>query len=166
MMSHMDLLRKIPNFPNYMKECWGYPERTVYRGAASLIVFGPPLHLYTYLPEKICMVHVSGIPDWATMQDLVEIFVEFGKIHSIELSVKIEHKKREVLPKEKIAEGSKQPRPVTKAYCNGWALVTFCSYEGAQKACFAHMTRRIPGKSQTSSRHLICLSCFFIICIS
>lgn len=130
MLAHMELLRKVPNFPNYSSPLWGYPERTLNREESSLVVLGPPIHLYHHLPSKNCTVHVSGIPDWASMADVADIFSEFGKIFSIELSVKIE-------PKKKAGPNS--------IFCNGWALVTFCSYEGAQKACFAHLTLRIPG---------------------
>ncbi|CAG7669069.1 unnamed protein product [Allacma fusca] len=62
------------------------------------------------------------------MSDLVEIFERFGKLFSIELSVCI------------------KPDVGHKALsCNGWARVTFITYDGAQKALFAHLTRRIPG---------------------
>ncbi len=61
------------------------------------------------------------------MRDIADIFSEFGKIFSIELSVKMDPK-------------TKKPK------CNGWSLVTFCVYESAQKACFAHLSKRIPGK--------------------
>jgi len=129
MLSSLELLRKVPNFPNYTSELWGYPERTLNRGESSLVVLGPPIHLYHYLPTKNCTVHVSGIPDWSSMGDVADIFAEFGKIFSVELSVKMETKKK----------------PMSKPSCNGWALVTYCSYDGAQNACFAHLTRRIPG---------------------
>jgi len=128
MLAHTELLRKVPNFPNYSSTLWGYPERTLEQGEASLVVLGPPLHLYHYLPSKNCTVHVSGIPDWCSMGDLSDIFSEFGKVYSIELSVKMDLK-------------TKKPK------CNGWSLVTFCAYDAAQKACFAHLNRRIPGTS-------------------
>lgn len=126
MSEHNELLKIIPNFPRYTSNVWGYPERTLERGESSLVVLGPPISLYNYLPTKNCTVHVSGIPDWCSMGDLADIFADFGKIFSIELSVRVEQKKRK---------------------CNGWALVTFCSYDAAQKACFAHLTRRIPGNN-------------------
>lgn len=122
----MELLRKVPNFPNYTHKLWGYPERILEQGDSSLVVLGPPIPLYHYLPSKNCTVHVSGIPDWCSMADVAEVFSEFGKIFSIELSVKIEYKSK-------------------KTKSNGWALVTYCSYEAAQKACFAHLNKRIPG---------------------
>lgn len=62
MLAHMELLRKVPSFPNYTPKMWGYPERTLEQGEASLVVLGPPLHLYHFLPSKNCTVHVSGIP--------------------------------------------------------------------------------------------------------
>src|SRR4051812_44252946 len=106
MLAHMELLRKVPNFPNYSSKLFGYPERTMEQGDNSLVVLGPPIHLYNFLPSKNCTVHVSGIPDWCSMLDVADLFSEFGKIFSVELSVKMEGK-------------GKKPK------CNGWALVTF-----------------------------------------
>lgn len=130
MSSHLELLRKVPNFPNYSSNMFGYPERCLQNGMSSLIVLGPPIHHYNYLPSKNCTIHASGFPDWTTMADVTDIFEQFGKIYSIELSVTIE-------PKQKL--GSTPP------HCNGWALITYLSYESAQRALFAHLTRRIPG---------------------
>jgi hypothetical protein len=131
--AHIELLRAVPNFPNY-NSAFGYPERTFNQGDESMVVFGPPLIMYNFVPSKNCTVHVSGIPDWATMGDLVEVFTEFGKIFSIELCVRFE---RFQLPNEKKYE--------FKYSCKGSALVTFAEYSGAQNACFAHLTRRIGG---------------------
>jgi len=62
------------------------------------------------------------------MSDVVEIFERFGQLFSIELSVCIQQ------------DGGHKGLS-----CNGWARVTFIAYDGAQKALFAHLTRRIPG---------------------
>lgn len=97
-----------------------------------MIVLGPPIHMYDFYPMKKCTVHVSGIPDWGTVADLSEVFEQFGKLYSIELSVTLEANKRAVGIR-------KSPG------CNGWAFVTFVNYEGAQKALSAHLTLRIPG---------------------
>ena len=127
--SHLALLRKIPNFPNYSDATFGYPERYIRCAEESLMIFGPPLHLYGFHPSKSCTVHVSGIPDWATMADVVEVFEGFGKLFSIELSVTY-------------SKTDAKCSPVS----NGWALVTFVSYDGAQRALFSHLTKCIPGR--------------------
>jgi hypothetical protein len=138
MTSHYNILRKIPNFPNYSESTFGYPERTIYCAEDSLIILGPPIHLYAFRPPKSCTVHVSGIPDWATVADVVSVFEDFGKIFTIEMSV--------AYPKPK--GGRRTPQnPIS----NGSALVTYVSYDGAQKALFCHLTRRIPGKTAYSS---------------
>jgi len=126
-MSYQKVLRTIPNFPNYSLPTFCYPERVIRAEAKSKIILGPPISMYDFHPLKGCTVHVSGIPDWATMADLAEVFEVFGKIFTIELSVTFD-KKTNNLP-----------------LCDGWALVTFVAYEGAQKALSAHLTRRIPG---------------------
>lgn len=128
MRAHSKILRTVPNFPNYSFPTFGYPERVLRRAAESLIVFGPPIHLYDFTPPKSNTVHVSGIPDWATMKDIVSVFEEFGKLYSIELSVNFAKKE------------------LKTPFSNGWANVTFLSYDGAQKALFAHLLRRIPGR--------------------
>jgi len=129
-MSQIDILRKVPNFPNYSPVSFGYPERFIHNGPSSLVVLGPPIPLYNYVPSKNCTIHASGFPDWATMADVADIFEQFGKLHSIELSVAVE-------PRKWI--GSNPP------HCNGWALITYLSYESAQRALFCHLTKRIPG---------------------
>jgi len=140
---HLELLRKVPSFPNYTSSLFGYPERAVQNGTTSLIVLGPPIHLYNYLPDRNCTIHSSGFPDWTTMADITEIFETFGKIYSIELSVTME-------PKQKIG--------LIPPHCNGWALVTYVSYESAQKALFAHLTRTIPGMCTPISIYKGCCS--------
>ena len=78
MRAHSKILRTVPNFPNYSFPTFGYPERILRSAAESLIVLGPPIHLYDYKTPKANTVHVSGIPDWAAMSDLVEVFEGFG----------------------------------------------------------------------------------------
>jgi RNA recognition motif-containing protein len=77
------------------------------------------------------------------MADITEIFEQFGKIYSIELSVTID-------PKQRSGEGP--------PHCNGWALITYLSYESAQRALFAHLTRRIPGMCTPISIYKGCCS--------
>jgi len=128
-----NILRRVPDFPNYTAPSFGYPERCVRKEKDSLQVLGPPLHLYSFHPPKSCTVHVSGIPDWANMSDVLSVFEEYGKIFSIELSVTYSKEAKSA--------------PVS----NGSAYVTFVSYDGAQKALFAHLTRTIPGTVYTEA---------------
>jgi len=103
----------------------------------SVLVLGPPLSLYyDEPPEKSCQVHVSGIPDWAAMSDVVEIFERFGKLYRIELSVSV---RIDLTMKEE----RKEVRECLA--CNGSARVHFMTYDGAQKALDSHLSRRIPG---------------------
>ncbi|CAL8121730.1 unnamed protein product [Orchesella dallaii] len=143
MSPHLELLRKVPSFPNYSSSLFGYPERCIQNGMSSLIVLGPPIHLYNCLPSNQCTIHASGFPDWATISDIAEIFEQFGKIYSIELSVTID-------PKKRIG--------VNPPHCNGWALITYVSFESTQKALFAHLTRRIPGMCTPISIYKGCCS--------
>ena len=132
------VLRSVPNFPNYSCETFGYPERLIRKCDDSVLVLGPPLHLYySFRPPKSCEVHVSNIPDWATMSDVIEIFERFGKIFSVELSV--------TLKRTTVKNRYQVDTTNTSVSCNGWARVTYTSYDGAQKALFSHMTRRISG---------------------
>jgi len=131
-----DYLRSIPDFPYYSSDTFGYPERSLRNGEESIIIFGPPLYLYEYTPLKSCTVHVSGIPDWAKMADVVKVFEAFGQLFTIELAVTFASPAR---------VWNQNPVP------NGCALVTYVTYDGAQKALDAHLTLLIPGKSFTYS---------------
>ena len=131
MSAHSNILRSVPDFPYYSADTFGYPERSVKCGEESILVLGPPLHLYEFQPLKSCTVHVSGIPHWANMSDVVAAFEGFGKIFTIELSVTYTSRKRNAVP-----------------MTNGCALVTFVSYDGAQKALDSHLSRSIPGKKK------------------
>ncbi|CAL8148824.1 unnamed protein product [Orchesella dallaii] len=66
-----------------------------------------------------------------------------SKIYSIELSVTID-------PKKRIG--------VNPPHCNGWALISYVSFESTQKALFAHLTRRIPGMCTPISIYKGCCS--------
>jgi len=130
MTAHVNILRCVPDFPYYSADTFGFPQRSIRcgDGVESILVLGPPLHLYEYQPLKSCTVHISGIPQWANMSDVVLAFEGFGKLFTIELSVTYRSQKRNAVP-------------VT----NGCALVTFVTYDGAQKALDSHLTRYIPG---------------------
>lgn len=175
--SYEDILRSVPNFPNHTIETFGYPERLVRNNSKdSVVVFGPPIHFYyDFQPQRSCQVHVSGIPDWATMADIVEIFERFGKIFTIELSVSlaaesefnfsmgynkvweteqfgplssklnVDSNKSMSVTVCAITSALSVPKSQSSLTCNGWARVTFVSYDGAQKALFAHLAKRIPG---------------------
>jgi len=127
MSAHINILRSIPNFPNYTFPTFGYPERIVRSSKDSIIVLGPPIHLYHYTPPTRCSVHVSGIPDWASMGDVAEVMEQFGKIFTIELSVSL---------------ASKVIGPPKN---NGWAFVTFVTYDSAQRALSSNLSVRIQG---------------------